>query len=136
MTISLIFASDRVLPGLVLIVTDLSARLTFTDSTSGCLRNVFSIPVAQNAQTIPLTVVLIVSPETAAERIRVVIRVSRYFFKISSSELNLPVSHDVLVAAVTDLEEIGLVEKTQQRRGHEMIVLRRMMIHLEHDPGV
>ena len=47
-----------------------------------------------------------------------------------------PVDHDVLVAAVTDLEEIGFVEKAKERRGNEMIVFRRMVIDLEHYPGV
>jgi len=42
--------------------------------------------------------------------------------------LNLPVDHDALIAAVTDLEEIGFVEKADQRRCHEVIVFGRMMI--------
>src|ERR1700720_226898 len=55
---------------------------------------------------------------------------------ISSSELYGPIDHDVLVAAVTDLEEIGFVEKANERRGNEVVMLRRMMIDLEHYPGV
>src|SRR6476660_39443 len=53
-----------------------------------------------------------------------------------SSKLNLPVDHDVLIAAVTHLEQVGFVEETDQRRSNEMVVLRRMMIDLKHDPGV
>ena len=52
------------------------------------------------------------------------------------SELNLPVDHYVLIGAVTDLEEIGFVEEADKRRCYEVIVLGRMMIDLEHDPGV
>src|SRR5205085_6876534 len=101
---------------------------TFTALTSFCALNVFSIPVAQKPQTIPLTVALIVSAETAAARLNVIAIVSRYFFIVFPPlKLNLPVEHDVFVTLVTDLEEIGFVEKTNQRRRYEVIVFRRMM---------
>ena len=48
----------------------------------------------------------------------------------------MPVDHDVLIAAVTHLEQIGFVEETDQGRSNEVIVLRRMMIDLKHDPSV
>jgi len=44
--------------------------------------------------------------------------------------LHGPVDHDVVVAAVSDFEQIRFVEKTDKRRRHEVIVLRRMMIDL------
>jgi hypothetical protein len=47
-----------------------------------------------------------------------------------------PIDHDVLITAVTDLEQIGFVKKANERRSDEVIVLRRMMIDLKHDPGV
>ena len=52
------------------------------------------------------------------------------------SELNLPINHHVVVALVTDFEQISFVEEAEQRRGNEVVVLRRMMIDLKHDPGV
>src|ERR1700682_444028 len=60
-TTSLIFASLSVFPGFVVMVTSFVGRSTLTVATSGCFQKVFSIPVAQKAQTIPLTVVVIVS---------------------------------------------------------------------------
>src|SRR4051794_13152820 len=43
-TTSWILASLRVFPGLVVIVTTFRGRSTLTVATSGCFRNVFSIP--------------------------------------------------------------------------------------------
>ena len=48
----------------------------------------------------------------------------------------MPVDHDVLIAAVTHLEEIGFVEEADQWRCDEMVMLRRMVIDLKHDPSV
>src|ERR1041385_675750 len=118
-------------------VTRLCSRSTSTDFTSGWALNVFSIPVAQNAQTMPLTVALMVSAETAAVNANMIASVSSCFFIfVLSSKLNGPVEHDVLVAAVADLQQVGFVEKAKQRRGDEVVVLRGMMIDLEHEPGV
>jgi hypothetical protein len=43
-----------------------------------------------------------------------------------------PIDHDVLIAAVTHLEQVGFVKETDERRGNEVIVFRRMMIDLKH----
>src|SRR5215468_8157559 len=108
-------------------VTSRLLRSTLMALTSGCLRNVFSIAVAQKPQTIPLTVALIVSAGTVVVRPIATMNANRYFLMISSSKLYGPVDHDVFVAAVTDLKPVGFVEEAEQRRCHEVIVLRRMM---------
>jgi hypothetical protein len=46
-----------------------------------------------------------------------------------------PVEHNVLITAVTQLQEAGLVEKTNQWRSNAVIVLGRMVIDLKHQPG-
>src|SRR4029453_15936377 len=111
---SLIFASLRVFPGFVVIVTRFLGRSTLTVATSGCFRNVFSIPVAQKAQTIPLTAVVIVSakaePESAA-RITNIKRLRIIFFPFF--RMFGPVDHQAVVAAVAEFQPDRFVKKTQ-----------------------
>src|SRR5262245_62981442 len=118
-------------------VTVFWGRSTCTVATSGCLRKVFSIPVAQKAQTMPLTVVLIVSPNVDPDRIVRTTSVNRICrIDFPPSELHGPVDHDVLIAAVSDFQPKCFIEKPQDRRDHEVIMFRGMMIETDQRPCV
>lgn len=64
-TTSLIFASLSVFPGFVVMVTVFLCRSTLTLATSGCFRNVFSIPVVRTLR--PAESRTTVTPWTATD---------------------------------------------------------------------
>src|SRR5205085_3309154 len=95
------------------------------------------MPVAQNAQTIPFTVVVIVSAQAEPVSVISAANVSNTLLIFYPPlELHGPVDHDVVVAAVSGFEPDGLVEKTDDRRDDEVVLLRRVMIEAEQEPGV
>src|SRR3954462_5792200 len=85
----------------------------------------------------PFTVVLIVSANAEPlipTRIATVNAIC--FMLCAPSELPRPIDHDVVVAAVSGFEPDGLVEKPDDRRDDEVILLRRMVVFLDEHTGV
>jgi len=96
-------------------------QIELTAFTSGWALKVFSMPVAQKPQTMPLTVALIVSPETAAVTPKMTMIVSRTSDALFDDDWKLPAELYRQKKAQKRLTRATML-KRKRRKGHRNFV--------------
>src|SRR5688500_1544694 len=129
-------ASEMSVPARVATATSLFSRLTTTSSVAGFLRNVFSMPCAQKAQTRPYTFISMVSATAPPLRSRIEHSNIRFMSLTPNSKIDH--GHGLELAVVRDagFDPAAALEQPQQQRPFRSVVyFAAVPPRLYHHPG-